>query len=98
MPRSRSLEQHGCGIHAVRSGADGVRVTKLRSRIPHTPFRSHKLTRLDYSPMSAGVPLVMRMSSAYEVGKTVCGWPPAAQITSYLSSQVSTRVRIGLGW
>ena len=51
-----------------------------------------------YSPTSAGVPLVMRMSSAYEVGKTVCGWPPAAQISSYLSSQVSTRVRIGLGW
>ena len=54
--------------------------------------------RQDYSPTSAGVPLVMRMSSAYEVGKTVCGWPPAAQITSYLSSQVSTRVRIGPGW
>ena len=51
-----------------------------------------------YSPTSAGVPLVMRMSSAWEVGKTVCGWPPAAQISSYLSSQVSTRVLIGLGW
>ena len=43
--------------------------------------------------MSAGVPLVMRMSSAYEVGKTVCGWPPAAQITSYLSSQGAEEAR-----
>ena len=37
------------------------------------------------------------MSSANEVGNTVCGWPAAAQITSYLSSQVSTSVRIGAG-
>src|SRR5690349_6617153 len=45
-----------------------------------------------YSPTSAGVPPVMRRSSAYDVGNTVCGWPPAAQITSYLSSQRSTKV------
>jgi hypothetical protein len=41
--------------------------------------------------------LVIRTSSANEVGNTVCGCPPAAQITSYFSSQVSTRVRIGAG-
>jgi SAM-dependent methyltransferase len=80
-----------------------------RRLLPGVRYRRHLLWRYsllwtkprggaDYSPMSAGVPLVMRMSSAYEVGKTVCGWPPAAQITSYLSSQVSTRVRIELGW
>jgi len=28
----------------------------------------------------------------------VCGWPAAAHTTSYLSSQVSTSVRIGAGW
>src|SRR4051794_22756375 len=37
-------------------------------------------------------------SSAKVVGKTVWAWPPAAQTTSYRSSQVSTRVRIGSGW
>ncbi len=50
------------------------------------------------SPTSAGVPPVIRMSSANEVGNTVCGCPAAAHTTSYLSSQVSTRVRIGTGW
>ena len=39
----------------------------------------------------------MRMSSVNEVGNTVCGCPAAAHITSYLSSQVSTRVRMGAG-
>jgi hypothetical protein len=28
-----SLEQHGCGIHVVRSGAGGAKVTKVRSRV-----------------------------------------------------------------
>jgi hypothetical protein len=41
---------------------------------------------------------VIRTSSANEVGNTVCGCPAAAHTTSYLSSQVSTRVRIGAGW
>jgi len=41
---------------------------------------------------------VIRRSSAYDVGNTACGCPAAAQITSYFSSQVSTRVLIGLGW
>jgi hypothetical protein len=40
----------------------------------------------------------MRTSSANEVGNTVCGWPAAAHTTSYLSSEVSTSVRIGAGW
>jgi hypothetical protein len=40
----------------------------------------------------------MRMSSAYDVGNTVCGCPAAAQITSYFSSHVSTRVLIGRAW
>jgi len=28
-----SLEQRGCGIHVVRSGAGGAKVTKVRSRV-----------------------------------------------------------------
>jgi len=49
------------------------------------------------SPTSAGVPPVIRISSANEVGNTVCGWAAAAHTTSYLSSHVSTSVRIGVG-
>ena len=47
---------------------------------------------------SAGRPAVTRTSSAYVVGKTACGMPPAAQTSSYCASAVSTRVRSGAGW
>jgi len=41
---------------------------------------------------------VIRINSPNDIGNTVCGCPAAAQTSSYLSSQTSTRVRIGAGW
>ena len=32
------------------------------------------------------------------VGKTVCGWPAAAQTVSWRASSTSTSVPIGAGW
>src|SRR5215831_3027842 len=51
----------------------------------------------DYSPTSAAVPPVILRSSSKDVGNTVCGCPAAAHTTSYFASQVSTRVRMGVG-
>jgi hypothetical protein len=40
---------------------------------------------------------VIRSNSPNDVGNTVCGCPAAAHTTSYLDSQMSTRVLIGAG-
>src|SRR5262252_2190799 len=50
------------------------------------------------APTSAGVPPVIRTSSANEVGNTVCACPAAAQTTSCRPSHWSTSVRSGRGW
>ena len=82
-------------IRALRPAAARARWSAWRGgrRVPGRPAR---LAR-PYSPTSAGVPPVIRISSANEVGNTVCGWAAAAHTMSYLSSHVSTSVRIGAG-
>ena len=48
----RSLGQHGCGIHALRSGADGTGVTQVSSRVRMLPPRSNKLSGIARNDMN----------------------------------------------
>src|SRR5262249_1989978 len=69
-----------------------------RAHVPTVPRAAARLLGAAQPPTSAGVPAVMRSSSAYVGGNTGGGCPPAAPMVSCRSSQVSTRVRIGCGW